>query len=551
MAKPLNELNTEFEITRNRPDGISIRIPQEKYSEFYQQAARDLPLSQPDSTASEYLHPDPAAIASRFTLPQLDPVMPKYTPPRSDPVMPKYTLPQSDPVMPKYTPSQPDFIIPYTPQPDSMPKYTPQPDSMASKYTPPKPDTFIPYILPEPDPLTSKYTPRRPDTLTPEYMPQEPDPIIPKYTPPEPDPIMPKYTPPESDSLKPKYTPPQSDYITTGTSGSSLRQAHEPLASPKFESVKPKFSPIPISNYSAERGSAPRGNDHVLPPSPRDYNMELAAPHERAVTVPADLEPKSIETDIGERLRKAAARRKEVPEPENEKSRLTVSPSSVETVRPPKKWQIKTAETKAKNKKQYKSENPVKNTIADVLFYSVLISLIIGALYWGKGSGKPINIFGYSVMNVLSTSMQDTIPKGSLIITKEVPINELKVGDDISYFMNANSVNTHRIIQVFPDYNDTGQIAFQTKGTNSQSPDHAAVYGEQLVGRVIFHIPRLGDMLTFVPDLITNPSNLLWVILVFISLIVFSFSLRGLFSSFKEESATWKKTLRKKKRRYT
>ncbi|MDR1560095.1 MAG: hypothetical protein LBS84_10450, partial [Clostridiales bacterium] len=99
--------------------------------------------------------------------------------------------------------------------------------------------------------------------------------------------------------------------------------------------------------------------------------------------------------------------------------------------------------------------------------------------------------------------------------------------------------------------NDTGRIAFQTKGTNSQTVDNAAVYEEQLVGRVIFHIPRLGDIITFIPDLITNPNNLLWVILVFISLIVFSFSLRGLFSSFKEESDMRKKSLKKKKRRST
>jgi len=72
MAKPLNEINTEFGITRTNTDGISFRMPQDHYLEA-------LTPAEP-----------------KFTLPQPDPAPPKYTLPLPDPPAPAFKLPQPD-----------------------------------------------------------------------------------------------------------------------------------------------------------------------------------------------------------------------------------------------------------------------------------------------------------------------------------------------------------------------------------------------------------------------------------------------------------------------
>ncbi|MDR1560323.1 MAG: hypothetical protein LBS84_11635, partial [Clostridiales bacterium] len=356
MAKPLNEINTEFEITRNKVDDTSIRMPQERYTEMWKPDPGRFTLPGPDRTGSRYSPPLPDVIKPRFQLPEPDPVIPKYTPP--DLVMPKYTLPP-EPEISKYTP--PASI---------MPKYTP-PDPLIQKYT-------------SPDPVIPKYT--------------TPDSVMPRYTPP-PDLMIPTYTPLRLDPEVPGYTPRQFEPSTEDSARPWLRQTPEPLASLNFEPVRPKFSQISISDYT---------------PAPVNTYREPPPPSE------PEIQP--INVDIGERLRKAAARRQGEPVSEDGEAPIIVTPSLPKTAKPkrdqqPRKVQkAKTHHAKARGKEN----NSAKNTIADVLFYSVLVALVIGALYWGKDSGKPINIFGYSAMNVLSTSMQDTIPKGSLIITSQV-----------------------------------------------------------------------------------------------------------------------------------
>ncbi|MDR0999347.1 MAG: signal peptidase I [Clostridiales bacterium] len=164
----------------------------------------------------------------------------------------------------------------------------------------------------------------------------------------------------------------------------------------------------------------------------------------------------------------------------------------------------------------------LRDKIADFLFYTGLIILVITAFYYTQRSSGPVSLFGYSFMDVLSPSMQSQIPQGSLILVKDTGVNALEVGDTITFMKDAQTSWTHQIINIYDNYENTGKKGFQTKGVDNDSPDETIVYEDKIVGRVIFHIPVLGSMLTYVG------GNIYIVFLLFGLLMIFSFGLRGL-----------------------
>lgn len=132
--------------------------------------------------------------------------------------------------------------------------------------------------------------------------------------------------------------------------------------------------------------------------------------------------------------------------------------------------------------------------------------------------GEPFMIAGISAANVLTSSMEDVYPRGSLIITKQIDAKELKIGDDITFMVSEDSSITHRIIGITENYQGTGQRAFETKGTKNPNPDKEMVAAANVVGKVIFHSKVLGDFANFVK---ANWPILIFALIVLIGLISF------------------------------
>ncbi len=132
----------------------------------------------------------------------------------------------------------------------------------------------------------------------------------------------------------------------------------------------------------------------------------------------------------------------------------------------------------------------IKNAAGNVLFYLALVLALVVALFIrATRQGAPVTIAGCSGMLVLTESMQEVIPKGSLIITKSVPPDELQIGDDITFMVNPTTSVTHRIVNIRPQAGGTPII--QTKGINNPTPD-APVAVENIVGKVVYHSLFLG-----------------------------------------------------------
>ncbi len=99
------------------------------------------------------------------------------------------------------------------------------------------------------------------------------------------------------------------------------------------------------------------------------------------------------------------------------------------------------------------------------------------------------NFMGYEVYNVVSGSMEPTIPIGSIIYVKEVDPTEIYSGDIIA-FRSEGSVIMHRVTE-----NKVVEGTFTTKGDANDGEDMNDVPYENLIGVVVRHIPVLGQLL--------------------------------------------------------
>lgn len=117
-------------------------------------------------------------------------------------------------------------------------------------------------------------------------------------------------------------------------------------------------------------------------------------------------------------------------------------------------------------------------------------------------SGQVPQVMGFSILQVLTGSMEPAIPEGSMLLIQETDPKSLQPGDFISFFSPDPSLdgalNTHRIQQVGAE-GDT--LEFITKGDANFLEDQQPVAAEQVVGKVIFISPTLGKFVR----LISNP----------------------------------------------
>jgi len=138
--------------------------------------------------------------------------------------------------------------------------------------------------------------------------------------------------------------------------------------------------------------------------------------------------------------------------------------------------------------------------LSDILFYVVIVIILIITLVFGGKTHDAFHMLGYSGFTVLSGSMQREIPEGSLVITKSVDPQTIKIGDDITFIRDDNITVTHRVISILEDYNGSGDRGFQTQGLENPDPDRDIVYAGNIIGLVKFSIPELGFILGYASE---------------------------------------------------
>lgn len=99
--------------------------------------------------------------------------------------------------------------------------------------------------------------------------------------------------------------------------------------------------------------------------------------------------------------------------------------------------------------------------------------------------------FGVQPTVIYSGSMRSGIDVGDIVVISEVPIDDIREGDIIQ-FRTANSTipTVHRVYNI--TINEDDVKLFITKGDANDNPDLDPVLPEQIMGKAVFTIPKLG-----------------------------------------------------------
>ncbi len=105
-----------------------------------------------------------------------------------------------------------------------------------------------------------------------------------------------------------------------------------------------------------------------------------------------------------------------------------------------------------------------------------------------------VRLLGITPYSVLSGSMEPTYHTGSLIYVKDVPAEEIQVGDPITFVMDEKlTVATHRVVEI-----DAETQHFTTKGDANDFIDAKPVHFNNLIGVPVFTIPKLGYFANYI-----------------------------------------------------
>jgi signal peptidase len=100
-----------------------------------------------------------------------------------------------------------------------------------------------------------------------------------------------------------------------------------------------------------------------------------------------------------------------------------------------------------------------------------------------------VGVFSYFPTAIVSGSMSPEIGVGDVVIVKREPAGAIEVGDVIQ-FRDGDLRIAHRVVEIGED--EAGGKVFWTKGDANKNRDADPVLPEQVIGRVVYKIPKVG-----------------------------------------------------------
>lgn len=169
--------------------------------------------------------------------------------------------------------------------------------------------------------------------------------------------------------------------------------------------------------------------------------------------------------------------------------------------------------------------------VRTVFIYLLSACILISAILFAVNRSPQKSLFGYRYYTVLTPSMETELSVGDLVFVKLSNAEDIEVGDVITFNPSddAETYLTHRVTQKLPDYEGTGVTCFITKGDANEAEDGFILDSSRVIGKVTFHIPKLGYMIRAV--------QLKWyfIIPLVIMLVVFFELLKAYFRAAPEE----------------
>ncbi|CAO1653558.1 signal peptidase I [Salinibacterium sp. NSLL150] len=108
------------------------------------------------------------------------------------------------------------------------------------------------------------------------------------------------------------------------------------------------------------------------------------------------------------------------------------------------------------------------------------------------------NLAGAQPLTVLTSSMEPSLPPGTLIVVKPIDTNEIIVGDVITYQIESGKagVITHRVTAI--TNSSDGSRTFTLQGDNNDVADELQVLPVQVQGKLWYSVPWIGYVSNFV-----------------------------------------------------
>jgi signal peptidase len=100
-----------------------------------------------------------------------------------------------------------------------------------------------------------------------------------------------------------------------------------------------------------------------------------------------------------------------------------------------------------------------------------------------------VGVFSIFPTAIVSGSMLPQIGIGDVVIVKKTPADAIKVGDVIQ-FKSGNIKIAHRVVEI--GKNEEGKRVLWTKGDANRNRDVDPVLPEQVIGKVIYKVPKVG-----------------------------------------------------------
>lgn len=140
-------------------------------------------------------------------------------------------------------------------------------------------------------------------------------------------------------------------------------------------------------------------------------------------------------------------------------------------------------------KLSYNTFKKIGNAVYLFLILAVLLTGILAFL-------STTSIFhGFQLYSVSSGSMEPAISTGSLVAI--YPFSTYKKGEVITFSSDKNIsgiTTTHRLVGI--ETADNMEF-YETQGDANSTPDSQKINKEAVLGKVIFHIPYIGYLVTY------------------------------------------------------
>lgn len=153
----------------------------------------------------------------------------------------------------------------------------------------------------------------------------------------------------------------------------------------------------------------------------------------------------------------------------------------------------------------------------------VIMCLILAAvIIMQKVTDSNRSIAGYRIFRVITGSMEPEYDVGEVVISKEVPAKDIKVGNDIVYIGRngeySGKIIMHSVIAI--DKDENGNYNFHAKGLHSSSVEDPQIKESQIYGVVKYK----SKILTVLYKLATNIYTVFVIILVLVLNVFIAFT---------------------------